>query len=94
MFVVLTSLITVQNDGDFWQPGFYTLISYFLNQARRPVHAWFLKIDPVQIVCMRACVCPRPRLIITNGMMWRDIDLIRLVKQVLQLLYDDCSRYR
>ena len=24
----------------------------FLNQAR----AWFLKIDPVRIVCMRACV--------------------------------------
>ena len=31
----------------------------FLNQARaghRPVHAWFLKIDPVWIVCMRVCV--------------------------------------
>ena len=31
----------------------------FLNQARasrRPARAWFLKIDPVQIVCMRACV--------------------------------------
>ena len=25
----------------------------FLNQAC----AWFLKIDPVQIVCMRVCVC-------------------------------------
>ena len=32
----------------------------FLNQARashRPAHTWFLKIDPVQIVSMRACVC-------------------------------------
>ena len=31
----------------------------FLNQ----VHAWFLKIDPVRIVGMRACmcVCVRPR---------------------------------
>ena len=32
----------------------------FLNQARagrRPVRAWFLIIDPVRIVCMRACVC-------------------------------------
>ena len=29
----------------------------FLNQAR----AWFLKIDPVRIVCMRACVCVRAR---------------------------------
>ena len=63
---------------------------FFLNQAR----AWFLKIDPVRIVCMRACVCLRPRLLITSGVMWRDIDLIRLVKQVLQLLYGNCSRYR
>ena len=32
----------------------------FLNQARasrRPAHAWFLEIDPVRIVGMRACVC-------------------------------------
>ena len=31
----------------------------FLNQARagrRPAYAWFLKIDPVRIVGMRACV--------------------------------------
>ena len=43
----------------------------FLNQARagcRPVHAWFLKTDPVQIVGIRICVCacmcmcPHPRL--------------------------------
>ena len=35
-----------------------------LNQARagrRPVRAWFLKIDPVRIVCMCVCVCVRPR---------------------------------
>ena len=46
----------------------------FLNQAT----AWFLKIDPMRIVGMRVCVCvcPRPRLLITRGMMWRDIDLI------------------
>ena len=56
--------------------------------------AWFPKIDPVRIVCTRVCVCPRPRLLITSGVMWSDIDLIRLVKQVLQLLYGDCSRYR
>ena len=73
----------------------------FLNQARagrRPARAWFLKIDPVRIVGMRVCVCvcvcPRPRLLITSGVMWRDIHLIRLVKQVLQLLYGNCSRYR
>ena len=32
----------------------------FLNQARaglRPARAWFLEIDPVRIVGMRACVC-------------------------------------
>ena len=32
----------------------------FLNQApagRRPARAWFLKIDPVQIIGMRVCVC-------------------------------------
>ena len=31
-----------------------------LNQARagsRPARAWFLKIDPVWIVCMHVCVC-------------------------------------
>ena len=59
--------------------------SRFLNQARaghRPARTWFLKIDPVRIVGMRACVCVcvcvclRPRLSITSGVMWRDIDLI------------------
>ena len=32
----------------------------FLSQAcagHRPANAWFLKIDPVQIVGMRVCVC-------------------------------------
>ena len=53
----------------------------FLNQARAglwPARAWFLNIDPVRIVGMRVCVCvcPRPRLLITSGVMWRDIDLI------------------
>ena len=41
----------------------------FLNQAHaghRPTCTWFLKIDPVRIVGMR--VCPRPRLLITSGM--------------------------
>ena len=35
-------------------------ILVLLNQARagrRAVRAWFLKIDPVRIVGMRACVC-------------------------------------
>ena len=35
----------------------------FLNQARTglyPARAWFLKIDPVRIVCVHACVCVFP----------------------------------
>ena len=60
----------------------------FLNQARRPARAWFLKIDPVRtsvcvFVCVFVCVCPPPRLLITSGVMWCDIDSRRLVKQVL-----------
>ena len=69
-----------------------------LNQAHnRPACAWFLKIDPVRIVGMHVCVCvfacPRPRLLITSGMMQCDVDLIRLVKQVLQVLYGNFSHY-
>ena len=52
-----------------------------LNQVcagHRPACTWFLKVDPVRIVGMCACVCPLPRLLITSshGMMWHDIDLI------------------
>ena len=61
-------------------------VCLFLNQARaghRPVCTWFLKIDPVRIVGMHVClcmrVCLRPRLLITSGVMWRDIDLIRMI---------------
>ena len=45
-------------------------------------------------VCVYVCVfvCPRLRLLMTGGVMWRDMDLIQLVKQVLQLLYGNCSR--
>ena len=45
-------------------------------------------------VCVCVCVCPRPRLLITSGVIWCDMNLIRLVKQVLQLLYGNYSRYR
>ena len=33
------------------------------------------------------CVCPSPRLLMTSGVMWCDMDLTQLVKQVPQLLY-------
>ena len=63
----------------------------FLNQSR----AWFIEIDPVrERLYMCVCVCPPPRLLITSGVICRDMDLIRLVKQVLSLLYGNCSRYR
>ena len=44
---------------------------------------WFRKIDPVWIVGMRVyvCVCLYPRLLITSGVMWHDMDLIRLVNK-------------
>ena len=72
----------------------------FLNQVRtdhRPERTWFLKIDPVQIigmsvrVCVCACDCVSAPEAINNY--WRDMNLIRLVKQVLQLLYGNYSRY-
>ena len=71
---------------------FFILWHVCLNQARAGLwlaRAWFLKIDPVWIVCMcmcvfaSVCVYPPPRLLITSGVMWHDIDPIQLVKQVL-----------
>ena len=37
-------------------------------------------------VCV--CVCPHPRLLITSGVMWHDMDLIRLVKHWLNKFYN------
>ena len=52
--------------------------------------SWFLKIDPAWIfsiyVCVCLCECPPPRLLITSGVLWHDIDPIWLVKQDLQLV--------
>ena len=71
------------------------IIQTLLNQARaglRPVRVWFLIIVSVRtsvcvFVCVFVCLCvrPPPRLLITSGVIWHDIDPIRLVKQVLQL---------
>ena len=44
--------------------------------------AWFLEIVLVRV---SVCVCPPPRPLITSGVIWCDIDRVRLVKQVLQL---------
>ena len=61
----------------------------FLNQTHAglwPVCAWFLEVVPVRTsvcVCVCVCVCLPPRLLITSGVMWRDMNPIRVVKQVL-----------
>ena len=47
-----------EDNYGFWQK--LKIRQWFLNQAHSglwPVRAWFLKIDPVQIVSMHACVC-------------------------------------
>ena len=36
-------------------------------------------------VCVCVCVCPPPRPLITSGVIWCDIGLVQLVKQVLRL---------
>ena len=60
-------------------------------------HAWFLKLilygSSVCVFVCAWCVCQRPRLLITSGVIWRDMNLILLVKQVLKLLYGNCSHY-
>ena len=85
---------------------FSTLFPYFLNQACAGRTPGFLKlilcgssICVFGCVCVRVCVCvcvSAPEAIKTSqssGVMWCDMDSIRLVKQVLQLLYGNCSRY-
>ena len=58
----------------------------FLNQVRvglQPARTWFLKIVSVQTSVCFVCVCLPPKLLITSCVMWRDMDPIQLVKQVL-----------
>ena len=52
----------------------------------------FLKL----ILCgSSVCVCvSAPRLLVTSGAMWHDMDPIQLVKQVIKLLHGNCSHYR
>ena len=50
------------------------VLETLLNQACAglwPARTWFLKIEPVRIVCMCVCVCVCPplRLLITSGVM-------------------------
>ena len=57
------------------------LAASFLNQmcaGHRPACTWFLIIVSANVcmcMCLRVCVCvSTPRLLITSGMMWCDID--------------------
>ena len=53
-------------------------ICQFLNQAHAGHMPGFLKLLLSMNVCMHmclcVCVCPPPRLLITSGVMWCDID--------------------
>ena len=55
----------------------------------RPRVPGFLKLLWLtrRYVCTCVClsVCPPPRALITSGVIWSDIGLVRLVKQVLRL---------
>ena len=61
------------------------IIGWGLARGRRPRAPGFLKLfwSACQYACV--CVCPPPRPLITSGVIWCDIDRVRLVKQVLRL---------
>ena len=59
----------------------------------KPGAPGFLKLFLCGRLYVCLCVCPPPKLLITSGVIWHDMDPIRLVKQVLQLLYGNCSSY-
>ena len=66
----------------------------FLNQASDGfLKIVFMWMSVCVCVCLCVYVCPPPRLLITSNTMWHDMDPIWLVKQVLQLLYGNCSWY-
>ena len=60
---------------EYWTELFSFLDKFLclLNQVR----AWFLRIASVrELLYACLCVCPPPRLSITSGVMWCDIDSI------------------
>ena len=65
-----------------------TCISFFSVNSLWPRAPGFLKFFCPHVsmrVCVCLSVCPPPRPLITSGVIWCDIDLVRLVKQVLRL---------
>ena len=58
--------------------GILILMIFLFKFLNRLACAWFLKIDPVWIVGMHFCVyvCPRPRLLITSGVIWTSYDCL------------------
>ena len=75
----------------------YYNINLFKSGARRPMASACLV--SYNCFCANVCkcvsmfVCPSPRLLITSGLMWCDMDPIQLIKQVLRVLYSNCSHY-
>ena len=62
-----------------WEALKYDVTNIYFEQKlalRRSVH---IRIASV-CECLYACVCPPPRLLITSGVIWCDIDPIRWVK--------------
>ena len=56
-------------------------------RGQRPCAPGLLKLlwSACRYGCVCVSVCPPPRPLITSGMIWCDIDHVRLVKQVLRL---------
>ena len=82
------------------QPIIFHLIIYAFKTRHVLACGWhvpgFLKLFLCRhlYACVNVFVYPPLRLLITSGVIWCDMDPMRLVKQALQLLYGNCSHYR
>ena len=100
LIIYIEIFLLLRNGWPFLNCYLKVYRSVFKPDACRPqagacLVSWnFFCADVCMCVYVCVCLCPPPRLLITSGMMWRDMDSIRLVKQILQLLYGNCSRYR
>ena len=58
--VIISRVVLTGCFMGIWRAADFTYLLAFLNQPRagcRPVCTWFLKVYPVRIVGMRACMC-------------------------------------